>query len=249
MRANLIVAGSSRETGALLKEYLEDRGVTLTSRAELTISYGIRRPGALGGSCGAGFETGEGKLYNMRVMNENGVRTVPYFKGDVVPRGARFPLLARKLHGYGGKDLVPVFQPEEIPWRLAAGWEWFSSFVPIDQEYRVWTFNHKDRRGVETLGTYKKVMRRPGDFTSIGRNFGNGFDFEKTKDEAEVSEIAQAATACLNLDFSAVDLLRGKDGLLYILECNTAPGAIRSGAQATLGKLADRMVDWVRARS
>lgn len=243
MRVNLKVASSSTETGALIKEYLIDRGVYVTDTgSSRTISYGVPYPGALGDTRPAKRGPGFGKIFNMERMNEKGVRTVPWFQGTVIPRGFKFPALARAAHGYGGKDIVPVFQPEEVEWRANAGWDWFSSYIPLAAEYRVWNY-----RG-ETLGVYQKVMRRPKDFKFIGRNFRNGFDFEFVKEGLHpypVVDMARRAVLALQVDFAAVDLIVGKDGLVYILESNTAPGAIKSSAQATLSKLVDRMVSWL----
>lgn len=239
MKAKLLIAGTSRETGALLEEYLEARRVRLMSREYAlaglpVISYGVPRLGALNGCCG------RGKIFNMRTMNEAGVRTVPfYLPEDHIPVEA-YPLLARKIHGYGGTDLMPVFQREEIPWRVAAGWDWFSSYIPIGQEYRIWVFRD------EVLDTYKKKMNRPDEYKFIGRNFRNGFDFVHAEDDPAVSAMAIGAVRCLGLDFAAVDCIRGMDLKVYILETNTAPGVIKSGAQGTLAKLADRMVGWLK---
>ena len=164
------------------------------------------------------------------------------FRSNAVPAGIKFPLLARKAHGYGGTDLVPVFQLEEIPWRLAAGWDWFSSYIPVAQEYRVWVFRD------ECLDIYKKQMHRPEDYKYIGRNFRNGFDFVLAKAEPSIVDVALRAVAALHLDFAAVDLLLSTNDYIYVLEANTAPGAIKSGAHKTLGKLADRMVSWLETQ-
>jgi hypothetical protein len=170
------------------------------------------------------------------------VRTVPFFlEGEYIPIEA-YPLLARGNHGYGGTDIMTVFQPQEIPWREAAGAEWFSSYIPIESEYRVWVWRD------EVLDTYQKKMNRPEDYKFIGRNFRNGFDFVHTADQWEVSDMAIKAVKCLGLDFAAVDCIRGRDGKVYILETNTAPGVIKSGAQKTLAKLADKMVEWLKTQ-
>lgn len=233
LRTQLLIADCSRETGSLLTEYMEERGVIITSQTTNVISYGVHKRGALNGVCG------RGKIFNMKRMEERGVRTVPWFEGDNIPRNFSFPLLARKTHGYGGKDLIPVFQPEEITWRIASGWDWFSQYIPIQQEYRCWIFRD------HCLDVYKKVMNRPNEYKYIGRNFRNGFDFQLVNGEEDVVNEAIKAVSALDLDFAAIDLLRGKDGLVYVLETNTAPGAIKSGAQKTLGKLADCMVEWL----
>lgn len=240
-KVNLKVATSvAAETGGLLKTYLKERGVYSVS-SNVTVCYGIHdeeQPN-LNGNCG------RGKIYNLECLRQNGVRTVPWFSANAVPKDITFPLLARKNHGYGGTDLVPVFQREEIIWRIAAGWDWFSEYVPLQTEFRVWIFRN------QFLDIYEKQMRRPEDYKYIGRNFRNGFDFVLTgrgslEEEAAILE-AKCALAALELDFGAVDVLLGKDGWAYILEVNTAPGVIKSRAQQTLGKLADCIVEWAKA--
>lgn len=237
LAANLKIASVAKETGALLTEYLNNRGVTLTKASPITISYGVPSSAqfALNGECGGGD-----KIRRLRQMDQGGVRTVPWFAGDNVPEGFWFPALARQLSGHGGEDIVPVFQSQEVPWRIAAGWAWFSSYVPLQTEYRVWMFRD------ECLGVYEKVMRRPGEYAYIGRNFRNGFDFQWcTSFPTDAVTQAQKVIKALNFDFGAVDMLLGTNGKIYVLECNTAPGVIKSGAQHTLAKLADRMVDWL----
>jgi hypothetical protein len=235
MQARLLIAKSSLETGALLKEYLTERGLEIVKGGDHPIiSYGVPTEGLHI----LNRLSGRGKIYNMERMNAYGIQTVPWFPGDKIPGGIQFPLLARKKHGYGGTDIVPVFQPDEIPWRIAAGWEWFSSYVPVDKEFRVWVFRN------EVLGTYSKEMKRPEEFKFIGRNFRNGFDFMKVEDNPKASKAGLDVLKALKYDFAAVDMLLGLDGNIYVLETNSAPGAIASGAQETLGKLADRMAEW-----
>lgn len=237
MRVNLKIAGVASETGPLLKTYLEERGLRISKEAGPTICYGVPSdaPQNLNGECGGGD-----KIRRLNQMAAGGVRTVPWFAGRDIPQDFKFPALARRRAGHGGEDLVPVFQPEEVPWRLAAGWEWFSSYVPVATEYRVWIFRN------ECLDVYEKTMQRPHDYAYIGRNFRNGFDFLNCNGRPSEEAISQAkrVVRALSFDFSAVDVLLGRDGHVYVLEANTAPGVIRSGAQSTLAKLADRMTTW-----
>lgn len=240
MKVSLKIAGVASDTGPLLKSYLEERGLCISKEAAPTICYGVPSNALqnLNGNCGGGD-----KIRRLNQMAAGGVRTVPWFAGADIPRGFKFPALARRRAGHGGEDLVPVFQPEEVPWRLAAGWEWFSSYIPVATEYRVWVFRD------ECLDVYEKVMRRPSDYAYIGRNFRNGFDFTRRPYVGadmlfDALDQAKRTVKALSFDFSAVDILEGQDGRIYVLEANTAPGVIRSGAQPTLGKLADRMVTW-----
>lgn len=241
MQVSLRIAGAGKETGALLKEYLEARGV-YSPTGKAVVSYGIHlcdepNEQILNGVCA------RGKIFNMEAMKKAKVPTVPWFRGTTIPEGFQFPLFARRDHGCGGKDLVTVFQPYEVPWRYAAGWSWFSTIVPTATEYRVWVF-----RG-EHLDSYEKVMQRPDEYKFMGRNFRNGFEFKLATDEIPGIAVLAAVRAarCLDLDFAAIDLIWGIDGKPYVLEANTAPGVLRSGAQKTLGKLADRIVEWSEA--
>lgn len=239
MKTSLDISRDGAETGALLQRYLEERRV-YDSRADAVVCYGYphgRRTHMING-----HRKGQGKIDNMRLMEGAGCRVVPWFSSDNIPPPAsiRFPLLARKAHGMGGTDIATVFQFEEIPWRIAAGWSWFSSYVPVATEYRVWVF-----RG-QHLDTYEKRMRRPSDYKFIGRNFRNGFDFELVPEgRNDTTKEAIKAIKGLGLDFAAIDMLFGLDRKIYILEANTAPGVLKSDAHATLGKLADRITDWV----
>lgn len=230
------ISDAASETGALLVSMLTDRGIYKENSTKV-VCYGVswnrdRVSHALSGNCMSN------KVKRMIAMEKAGCSLIPWFKGKDIPEGTRFPLLARAITGHGGTDIVPVFQRKEVEWRVAAGWDWFSSYVPMETEYRVWIYRD------EHLDTYEKVMHRPKDYKYIGRNFRNGFDFEHTRQKQDATAQARMAIHALGLDFGAVDMLRGEDGEIYILEVNTAPGCIKSGAQKTLAKLVDQIVAW-----
>lgn len=232
---SVIISNAALETGALLVSLLKERGIH-DPASDNVVCYGNSGAGErfLNQNCMSN------KVKRMVAMEKAGCSLIPWFRGDKIPAGVRFPLLARRLTGHGGTDIVPVFQRKEVEWRLAAGWDWFSSYVPMDTEYRVWVYRN------DHLDTYEKVMHRPTDYKYIGRNFRNGFDFELSLDYNDATEQARRAIKALGLDFGAVDMLRGEDGKIYILEVNTAPGVIKSGAQWTLDRLVDRIENWDR---
>lgn len=224
------IGSSSKETGALLVEMLEAEGL-YDKRATATVCYGApaRTTPNLNQECGTD------KIERLRRMADDKVSTVPWSTtGD----GLTFPVLARTAYGYGGTDIVPVFQPDELAWRRAAGYDWFSQYIPVEAEYRVWVFRGRH------LGTYSKVLTRPDEYKYIGRNFRNGFEFQAVPPIPEASMLAHRAIDAVGLDFAAVDMLLGKDGKLYVLELNTAPGVIRSGAQASLRNLVGCIKEW-----
>ncbi len=223
------ISSVAEETGTLLKQYLTNCGDGI-------VCYGVgttREPN-LNGRC-----VDLDKIERLIRLNKFKIPTIKWFSaGNETPKDFKFPALARKAYGHGGTDIVPVFQPEEIEWRSEAGWDWFSEYIPIESEYRVWVFrdNHLD--------TYTKTMARPNEYKYVGRNFRNGFEFKLDKPNPITTEIAINCIKALNIDFGAIDMLKGIDSQYYVLECNTAPGVIRSGAQNTLKKLAAYIQDW-----
>lgn len=235
-RTTVYISSDGSETGALLRDMLQERGV-YAANGPAAVCYGV------GGSIAEpalNTRCRSDKITRMQRMGSAGVQLVPWARGLDAMK-LRFPLFARRMYGMGAKDLMPCFQPEEVRWRLEAGWEWFSSIVPIHQELRAWIW-----RG-EVLQMFEKRMVRPQQYTAMGRNFGQGFEFAPVDVvQAGAADNAILATRALDLDFAAIDMIFGKDGQIYVLEANTAPGAIRSGAQATLAKLADRITDWCR---
>lgn len=230
---SVTIANSSQETGKVLIDMLKERNV-YDPKAKAIVCYGspVGLKPSLNANCGTD------KIERLIRMTQAKVRTVPWFRALDIPAGIKFPLLARKAHGFGGTDIVPVFQAQEVAWRVKAGWDWFSSYVPVAKEFRVWVY-----RGVH-LDTYEKEMRRPQDFKFIGRNFRNGFDFRLSNEHEDATAQASLALDTLKLDFGAVDLVLGEDGKAYVLEVNTAPGVLKSKAEKTLAKLVDQIVAW-----
>src|SRR5688572_8710651 len=170
-------------------------------------------------------------------LKRAGVRVPPIYGVDT---NIKFPLLGRKRHHRAGKDLVPVFQQEEIEWRRRAGSSFFVEFIPRAAEYRVWVFRKAH------LGTYQKFMERPAEYKKIGWNYHNGFVFRlsaSTEIPRGAVDLAVASLGALSLDFGAVDILRGKDGNFYVLEVNTAPGVEGPGRQVIQG-LGRHIAEW-----
>lgn len=235
--AKVALTPTNFETGHLLRQYMTERGVVLDKNSPITICYGLPHDGpkTLNGNVGGGD-----KILRLNQMKAAGVRTVPWFQGTTIPSGFKFPALARALSGHGGEDIMPVFQAQEVPWRVAAGFAWFSSYIPMKTEYRAWTF-----RGT-ILDVYQKTMKRPDEYKFVaGRNHRQGFEFTKVANPPlDVAVQALKVLKACQFDFAAIDMLHGEDDKIYVLESNTAPGVIRSGCQTTLAKLADHMVKW-----
>lgn len=239
MSVELVVAASSRQTGALLAAALRERDVAVGRPARCRVSYGVQLDNTIPT---LNANAGRGDKYDQMVrMAGAGIKVPRVYLPDDNPD--QFPLLGRKRKHYGGTDIRLVLQPEELPWRSASGSEFFVEYVPWVAEYRSWVFRGKH------LGMYRKVMAHPEQYKRIGANHKNGFAFEIVRQNdipREVVGSAMGAVRSLDLDFGAVDVLAGKDGQFYTLEVNTAPG-VQNGTRQVIRLLADHIARWYRA--
>lgn len=235
----LVIAERSSETGQHLSTALRDLGVNVGENADALVSYGVR----LGYSAVPVLNAHAGmadKYEQLLTLRSAGVPVPKIYEAG---QPIKFPLLARKRRHVGGKDLMVVFQPEEIPWRTSAGAEYFTEYIPIKSELRTWVF-----RGSH-CATYRKVMARPHEYKKVGWNYKNGFVFDLIHtDEIPRGAVEEAMKSirALSLDFGAVDILQGLDGNFYVLEVNTAPGAESPTRQGVQG-FARHIQTWVNA--
>jgi hypothetical protein len=236
MSVELVVAASSKQTGALLATALGERGVSLSRPARCRVSYGVLLDDTIPT---LNAKAGAGDKYDQLVrIREAGIKVPRIYLPDDNPD--QFPLLGRRRQHMGGRDIRMVLQPEELPWRSASGSEFFVEYVPWRAEYRSWVFQGKH------LGTYRKVMAHPEQYKRLGANRKNGFAFELVRKDDIPREAVQSAIGAVNaldLDFGAVDVLQGKDEVFYTLEVNTAPG-VQSETRQVLRALARRIQKW-----
>lgn len=245
---NLKVARGIAQTGGLLTALLmQDYGITVAEGDGLTVCYGVPHGGrdkyTLNGRAGV-----LNKLEELQTLATAGVSTPRFYEAsgiiDLIGTDTvRMPLLGRKARHTRGRDIRPVLQEQEIPWRIASGSEFFVEFIPWVREYRVWVYRRRH------LGTYEKRMTRPVEYTRIGSSSKNGFGFYIVpSDEVPRRAVHEAAHAvdALGLDFGAVDILEGKDGKFYVLEVNTAPG-VESTERQVIKALAKKIAMWAEA--
>jgi hypothetical protein len=254
MSIELRVAANCQPTGRILAELLRERGLSIVnSDGDAVVNYGVKYTGskpALNANSG-----GRTKLDELGILVRRGIRTVPVWVpkvddgslsleqlgGDYRNDAPTYPLLARKETHMHGKDIMPVFQPEELSWRMAAGAAFFTEYIPRLTEYRLWVYRKRH------LGAYEKEMVYPDKYRFIGCNYRNGFAFKFVPFAElpnEAFELASKSVAAMELDFGAVDILKGKDGRFYVLEVNTAPG-VAGLTREGIKKLADKIKKWV----
>lgn len=223
------------DTGRLMRELLTERGVRIGAPGDAIVSWGVRVRGdvpVLNGRAGT-----RDKLEELTVLRDSGV-LVPPFSLD--GEGLEFPILGRKRHHTQARDIVPVLENDrEFEWRRAGGAsDYFVQYVAKQAEYRVWAYRRRP------LASYEKVLRYPERYTRVGWNWQHGFAFEFVREAPDgLQELGARAVDAMGLDFGAVDILAGKDGRLYVLEVNTAPGV--QGARQGVRRLADKIAKWV----
>lgn len=225
-------------TGPELVELLRGAGVaigTVDSGAGGVVSYGVTVSGVdvpvLNANAGV-FN----KFEELACLSNHGL-LVPPFSLD--GSGLEFPILGRRFKHSKARDIIAILQNDrEFEWRRAGrASDYFVHYVPIDREFRVWGYRQRP------LATYEKMLRWPERYRAIGRNFDNGFAFEFVAEPmAGLKELGCAAIHALDLDFGAADILLGMDGLLYVLEVNTAPGV--QGSRQCTTALARKIARW-----
>lgn len=148
-------------------------------------------------------------------------------------------VLGRKASHTQGKDIVVIAEE----WQLEATrghCDFYTTYLSSVGEYRTWVYRNRH------LGTYRKVLAHPEQFKRLGRNYRNGFIFERVENEEvpeSVKVLARQAVRTLDLDFGAVDLLDRAGSGLVVLEVNSAPG-VADSRRAVIQNLAHRVIRW-----
>jgi glutathione synthase/RimK-type ligase-like ATP-grasp enzyme len=149
--------------------------------------------------------------------------TYPAIAKEWLTKGKR--VFARTiLNGHSGNGIINVKGKDGI----LPDAPLYVEYVPKSAEYRVHVCN-----GEAFLIQQKKKKAGEEVKDKYIRSHKNGYVFCKHDLEVPdgLCELAVRAVQILVLDFGAVDIIHGKDGKLYILEVNTAPGLDNSTAQ------------------
>jgi glutathione synthase/RimK-type ligase-like ATP-grasp enzyme len=167
------------------------------------------------------------KLIAFQQMADAEVQTVPWTTKrleahDWIDRGER--VFARKLlSSHSGRGIENLKAEKGKPWILDEVPEapLYTKYIQKSAEYRVHIV------GNEVLVQQKKQRHDAVVKDKFIRSWHNGWVF--CKNDIVIPEgivdLARRAVLCLGLSFGAVDIIQGKkDGELYVLEVNTAPG-------------------------
>lgn len=238
------IAATSRPTGELLKTLVEEKaretGVVL--KPDSVICYGAGYTGgnsALNGACSTHNKEVQTRLL-WEGLGPGALRYLDATTARLPGDGDRSAWLSRKTTHSRGRDIGVVLEDWQFAARLAAGANFFTKYEPSVREFRVWMYRNR------FLGAYEKVLARAAEFTKIGRNYGNGFNFDHMDADSvnpNLRALAASAIRTLGLDFGAVDVLQRPDGSYCVLEVNSAPGVAHE-RRAVINNLATRIVRW-----
>jgi hypothetical protein len=156
--------------------------------------------------------------------------TTPWFEDNLKPI-----IFCRTLiNSSKGRGIVVARKVEEL-----VDAPLYTLYIPKDEEYRFHVFNRKVIHIQKKLKLTTEELEARG-ITSrnpLIRNSSNGYVFSSNLDlgldedgsyinpkYSMMTEHSISAVNTLGLDFGAVDLIVAKDGRVYVLEVNTAPG-------------------------
>jgi hypothetical protein len=228
------IARAGSLTGRLLMELVGDVDV------DAVVCYGMGYSGSL-----PSLNRNAGRLNKLEqarrlheVLPGNlSIRPMEYAEAlERVTRGKM--VLGRSLSHTQGKDIIPLVEPWQVEASIGSC-DFYTQYVYSSGEYRTWVYRNRH------LGTYRKVITRPSAFKRFGRNFANGFTFERVENDQvpeSIKNLARSAVRALDLDFGAVDLLvEGTDAM--VLEVNAAPG-VQDERRRVIQGLAHRIRRW-----
>lgn len=149
------------------------------------------------------------------------------------------PLVLKPLFGAQGKGLLLLRGPDELPPPEAVGGLYYlQRYVggtSVFEDFRVFVV------GAEPVA----AMRRQG--RSWITNIHQGSTPTALPATGELADLAMAATAAVGTDYAGVDLIRGPEGRLMILEVNSMP-AWQGLQSVTTTDIAARIVALVAER-
>ncbi len=231
---NFRIAPAARKTGNMLHRLVRER---LEGSVDAIVCYGSGYSGslpALNARC-TSYDKRQQAIILRRELGALAINPLSYTQA----RGEAFPLLGRMRKHAQGKDIRLVLEPWQLD-ALAETSDFFVPYLSSVSEWRVWVYRKRH------LGSYRKALVDPSAMRRVGRNYKNGFRFEKVERQEvpeSLKELARRAIAALQLDFGAVDVLETAPGEFVVLEVNTAPG-VADERRTVVQKLAQRIALW-----
>lgn len=191
---------------------------------------------------GWGGNSGEGginaaypvnKLSEMRILNQKGVKTVPFFEDyDSAIKeawklkektGLPQSVFGRKKTHTQGRDIIIVSLEKEtlekqLLVRPPRRRDFWTIEIPKSAEYRAHPMLGK------VVKVARKLLRSEFSKEEKVRNLDScTFSYRRNPNSEQLNKLALEAAEAYGVDFAAVDLLKGTDGKYYVLEVNLRP--------------------------
>lgn len=229
-RIQIVPYKMGSKSGRLLKEALCDQGIKAyrkmdtgvpPRRGTLIVYYGGQEQLPIGGlSINANRATAANKVSTFHALAAQGVSHVPYTTDATIAAQWDKVVCRATLTGHSGQGITIVEQGATLPQVPL-----YTKYVKKSMECRIHVFNGK----VIDAQIKKKRRDLPEGFEVDNqvRNIHTGWVYcrEDFTPDDRVKALAIAATAAVELDFGAVDIIYNQHfNEYYVLEINTAPG-------------------------
>lgn len=125
-------------------------------------------------------------------------------------------LISKPLFGSQGEGIRRIEKSTDLLWLTGShGIYYLQRFVECEGD------GYSDKRIFVINGKAVAGMRRRG--ISWLNNVARGASCEAIELTAEVTELAVRAVTALQMDYAGVDIIRGRDGQLTVIEVNSVP--------------------------
>lgn len=170
------------------------------------------------------------KANEMKVLLQNGIPMPRTYYADIntllikSPQKIGYPFLIKSTTGKKGRDIWTILSNEDISnirdlliSKQKEGTRFFSQeLIETKERVRVFVVGEKILGGFTRPTKWEKALAR-----SEGRDPLTGNEFLDVPED--YSKLALSASNALKLDIAGVDILKSKDGKLYVIEANAAP--------------------------
>ena len=238
-----IAGGIGEPTGGRLVEKLTELGVDVRGSVGSSSREATAR--VYWGLCGADcakpalnkFARRDDKLQELETFSDHGIPCPKYYHRPP-SRTESYPVVGRLLSHAEGRGLQLFNNYNEA---RQSGHHYYTKVIPSVAEYRVWVFRD------QLLGCYLREQTWPVlEPQTFARTWQSGWGFTYQPVSGSVvtlGRLASRAVRCLGLDFGGVDIIRTSEGVDYVLEVNTCPGA-NGYCQHALNQLAQQVKEW-----
>lgn len=165
------------------------------------------------------------KLTTLRILENSGIKTPqfetnPFYEQSMVRFWDKV-IVRHKLTGHSGDGIEIVNRDEPLP-----NAPLYTEYIPAISEYRVHVFDGNIIDITKKVRTNDEEFEDPTEEEMMIKSHNNGWDFARggIRFSPRLGRIAIDSVKALGLDFGAVDIIKGEDGKLYVLEVNTACG-------------------------